>query len=650
MKSPVACDNGTNHPVSGPRHDLAAAPLVRQLIRSLFARAPSGFLGGAGIVISAAAGPARRGRILLRGRKKLLKVDTKTLDDIRSDACNAILITITALGTPAVGASLLRGIEQGWKPVMGAHVGLLLLLAWTTLHRRSLSLSFRAVAVTGFPLVVAIGGLLTYGRGNGVVMFLISSCVLAGCFFGRRAALGLVAGCVFLLATIYTGFRFGVLTLPVDPTSYDMSALSWLALGTSVVAAGAAPIIGLSALVQSLEVERRRADEAATIRQEFLANMSHELRTPMAGIIGMAEALRNTLLDAQQQAVVTNLIGSGRNFLVVLNDLLDFSKFETGQVPIEPRPFQLSEMIQSVAAAFETAAAQKGIDFRNEMPVGFHDAVVGDSFRIGQALANVVDNAIKFTERGSVVVRLSQTLREDGMLLLTCVVTDTGIGISTEPIARIFEPFIQGDMSTSRTHGGSGLGLSISRTLIDAMGGDISVTTQPGEGSAFKISVPLERLGLATTTAVQSAQPTPQTQELAGNPLRILVAEDDANMRILADIMLSRRGHLLTIAEDGRAALEAASKHAYDCFILDMHMPVVDGREVMRVLRRKGPANHTVKRTPIIALTADVVPEHVRAFLDAGADAVVAKPVEWEMLEAKIRQLTSQRISTSDKS
>jgi len=569
----------------------------------------------------------------------------KTLNDIRSDACNAILATLAVVSVPAAGMSLMRGIEQGWKPVMAVHVGLLLLLGWATLRRRHLSLTLRATIATAVPFIIALGGLLTYGRGNGVMMFFISSCVVAGCFFNRRTALAVVAWCVATLMAIYLGYRFDVLTLPVNPATYDMTVISWIALGTAFVAAGAAPIIGLSALLQSLEAERNRADEAVKVRSDFLATMSHELRTPMAGIIGMSEALKASPLDAQQQSLVANLMRSGRNLLAVLNDLLDFTKFETGHVPIVKLPFRIAEEIGNVCAMFETRAARKGIDLDVELPRRLHDDVTGDSFRIGQVLSNLIDNAIKFTERGAVVVRVEQTPREDGMLILACSVTDTGIGISAEEIAHIFEPFMQADMSIARTHGGSGLGLAICRNLVDAMGGEMTVSSQPGEGSTFTVKIPLQpRFGVAANSAAvpQSVTPLPaRAQVQIDRSLRLLFADDDKNMRILADIMLPRHGHSVTIVDSGAAAVEAAKANTYDCIITDMHMPVMTGSDVMRAIQ-KMEAAEGVRRTPMIALTADVVPEHVRAFLAAGADAVIAKPVAWDMIEAKIQELTRE--------
>ncbi len=568
----------------------------------------------------------------------------KTLRDIRSEACNAILATLTLLAVPAVGFSLLRGVEQGWQPVMGLHLALLLLLLLTTAFRERLSLTLRAGVVTAVPYIVATSGIIAFGRGNGVMMYYISAIVVAGCFFERRVAMGVVAACLASIGLLYAGYRLDLLPLPLNPTSYDMTALSWTAFSVGFLAASIAPLIGLSAVLRSLETERKRADEAAKVRSEFLANMSHELRTPMTGILGMADVLKTTPLSDQQQNLIANLTLSARNLLAVLNDVLDLAKFETGVVPIEKAPFRVSETLQNVCAVFENRAAQKGIVLRIEHQRPITDHVVGDALRIGQVLTNLIDNAIKFTPRsGAVVVHVKQSLRDDVGFDLTYSVTDTGVGIPPEHMERIFEPFIQADMSTSRNHSGTGLGLSICRHLVTAMDGELKVSSQPGCGSAFTFTIPVQR-ALAPPVPIGRAleRTAPPAPRAGKTPLRLLVADDDKNMRTLADIMLLRRGFEVTLVEDGPAAVAAAAANAYDCIIVDMHMPVMNGRDVMRAIHKAETAG-SGRRTPLIALTADVVPDHVKTFVEAGADAVVAKPVEWNQLESKILELAGAR-------
>jgi signal transduction histidine kinase/ActR/RegA family two-component response regulator len=580
-------------------------------------------------------------------RPKAKRDVSKTLNEIRSGACNVILTTFTALAIIASAVSLLRNFDAGWRPVSAFHVALTLVLVFVTLRRHHLSLTLRATVVTAVPFLITIGGFLTDGRGNGTLMFMVTSCVLAGCFFDRRGALIALGVSFSALVVLFLGYQTGLLDVPVNPAIFNMTALSWTALGTGVILAAAVPLVGISALLESLETERARADEAARVRSDFLARISHELRTPMANIIGLAEVLKGTALNAHQHGVIANLVLSGHNLLAVFNDLLDFTKFEAGIVPLEKRPFNLADQIQNVCVAFEAKAEQKGLYFGIERAPELPEIVVGDNLRIGQALSNLIDNAIKFTSTGGVVVRAEQSAREDGMLFMSFKVIDTGIGIASNQSERIFEPFVQADTSTSRVYGGAGLGLPICRALARAMGGDVSISSELGGGSTFTLQVPLER-GVAVSDVVTlprlgewNNQCPAAIVRRSQRTLRLLLADDDISMRTVAEIMLEERGHAVTLVEDGAAAVSAAGAAHYDCILVDMHMPGMNGPDAMRALRNTEVAAGT-RRVPIIALSADVIPEHVRGFIEAGADAFVAKPVAWEALEAKMQELVGK--------
>jgi CheY-like chemotaxis protein len=264
--------------------------------------------------------------------------------------------------------------------------------------------------------------------------------------------------------------------------------------------------------------------------------------------------------------------------------------------------------------------------------------------RIGQVLTNLIDNAIKFTARGTVLVRVEQVLRDEDGIDLVFRIADTGVGIAPEDMELIFQPFMQADMSTARMQGGTGLGLSICRHLASAMGGQISVSSQPNVGSTFTFTVPVERAVAPPVTLVRSLERSSPIIRAAKAPIRLLIADDDKNMRTLAEIMLSRRGYEMTLVEDGAAAVESALAATYDCIIVDMHMPVMHGPDVMRAIQ-KAEMENSRRRPPMIALTADVIPDHIRKFVNAGADAVVAKPVDWNQLDAKIQELTAIRLA-----
>jgi signal transduction histidine kinase/CheY-like chemotaxis protein len=566
-----------------------------------------------------------------------VKNGTKTLDQIRSEACNTILVVASVLIFFGLVGSFARAIQYGWHPVLALHAILFGSVVITTLARHRLGLALRAGVIVAVPYLAALGGILAFGRGTGIVVFFVSACVLAGCFFSRRIAFGVVAWCLATICAIYVGALTGVITFEVNPMVFNMSPVSWLSYIIAMAIATLAPMIAISALLQHLDGERQRADDAAHARSDFLARMSHELRTPMAGIMGMAEVLGHTRLDGRQQNMISNLMRASRSLLATLNDLLDFSKFEIGPVHLDAQPFLIAETVHNACAPFELSAAQKGIALRVDVPHAANEAVVGDGFRVGQVIGNLVDNAVKFTARGAVTVQVRLNRQGESGYLFTCTVMDTGIGMNEADVARLFDPFEQADTSISRGHGGSGLGLPICRHLVEAMGGAIAVRSRVGEGSTFTITVPFAPLPEVRMVAKPAL--TKQGRVQQHSPLRLLVVDDDQDMRTLAEIMLPRFGHHLTLAADGSAAVQAAKAERFDCILMDMHMPGMNGLEAMHAIQAaEGHGRHT----PMIALTADVVTEHVRVFLEAGADIVIPKPVDWDLLEMKLRQVTRE--------
>ena len=241
---------------------------------------------------------------------------------------------------------------------------------------------------------------------------------------------------------------------------------------------------------------------------------------------------------------------------------------------------------------------------------------------------------MKFTDAGTVILTVDQESKGE-TILLKCSVADTGIGISAGQHAEIFEPFVQADTSISRKYGGSGLGLAICRGLVEAMGGTITVTSKPGHGSVFTMAVPLE------TALPAPVAPLPGTPARPGDgrPLKLLAAEDDGSMRMILEMKLAQMGHTVTIVGDGLAALKAASAETYDCILMDMHMPVMNGPDAVRAIRA-AEAARGVGRTPILAVTADLIPERVRGFREAGVDDIAGKPVDWDSVTAQIQRLT----------
>ncbi len=380
------------------------------------------------------------------------------------------------------------------------------------------------------------------------------------------------------------------------------------------------------------------AEAANAAKGRFLAIMSHELRTPMAGVLGMGELLMGSDLKADQQRLMNTLMGSARTLLGLLNDILDFAKIEAGRADLEDVDFSVRQVIGDVREALTPLASAKGNVIETKVHESLSPAQRGDAKRYGQIVMNLVGNANKFTTKGRISIEVKASSLGDGRLLVETTVTDTGVGIAADNRERLFQPFEQEDTSTSRRYGGTGLGLAISKTLAELMGGRIWLESEPGIGSAFSFTVVL-RAGDPTKAAsiADAARGDADAMKTAARPLRILVVEDNETNRMLAIRLLSKAGHIVTAVENGAAAVVEFSQGEFDIVLMDMQMPVMDGPDAMRVIRaEERPPAHV----PIIALTADAMRENRREYLEAGADMIMTKPVNWSLLAAEMERLT----------
>jgi CheY-like chemotaxis protein/nitrogen-specific signal transduction histidine kinase len=378
---------------------------------------------------------------------------------------------------------------------------------------------------------------------------------------------------------------------------------------------------------QALQVAREAAEAASRARSQFLAVMSHEIRTPLNAILGLADLLGDTGLSLEQEGYVHTVQESGRHLLDLLNDVLDFSKIDSGAIELECAPFAPRAVLETVRAMVAPRAEEQGLRLTIAAAPAVPEWVLGDARRLRQVLLNLVGNAVKFTRAGEVAagldaVALGADWRLEGE------VRDTGIGIAPEVLARLFQEFTQADGSVTRRFGGTGLGLAICRRLLEAMGGTITAESQPGVGSAFRFSL---TVGVAPDGAVAGV-----SSHAAHGPLRILVAEDNRVNRLVATRILQRQGHAVEAVEDGEAALAAVRDGGFDVVLMDVMMPVMDGLQATRAIRAlPAPAGHVT----VIGLTATASRDSEAACRAAGMDGFALKPITPECLADQIARV-----------
>lgn len=390
---------------------------------------------------------------------------------------------------------------------------------------------------------------------------------------------------------------------------------------------------------KQLQIEKQKAEESNKLKSEFLANMSHEIRTPMNAIIGLGELMKNANLDPKYENYLDKLNLSAKNLLALLNDILDFSKLESNKMELENKEFNLRDLLENINNIVAFSANEKKVGFSVKVNKNVPQVVIGDSFRLGQVLLNLSNNAIKFTNNGEVVITLSGGIETENSINILFAVKDTGIGISDESKDKLFSSFTQADSSVTREYGGSGLGLAISKSIVNLMGGDIWFESRLGVGTTFYFDIPFEKATeLKHVEDIDTLNHVTSNQNKIINSInnlktvKVLLVEDNEINQMVTSEMIKQLGYDTEVVENGEVAITKVINSKFDIVLMDLQMPVMGGYEASRKIRE------TNTDIPIIALSAETMPNTLEKIYASGMNDYISKPVDLSTLKEVLRK------------